>query len=465
MYAIVDIETTGGHADSNSITEIAIFIFDGDKVTDQFVSLVKPDYPIPPFLEQYTGITNEMVENAPRFEEIADTVFNLLNNNIFVAHNVNFDYSFIYAQLLHSNYKLPNKKLCTVRLSRKIFPGYKSYSLGNICAALGIPIQNRHRAAGDAAATVLLFEKLFKADQDSIIQQSLKKGSKEQVLPPNLPKQQFEALSQNTGIYYFHNQEGKIVYIGKAKNIQKRVATHFSGNKTGKQKQDFLRSIHSISCVEVATELMAFILESIEIKKHWPEFNRALKKLDFNFAIYDYEDRNHYLRLAIDKTRKSVIPLRTFRTQLDAIQTLQGLISRFDLCSKLCGITTTESCLSQPYLTCKGACEQKEEPTKYNSRVQEAIQFLSNNEHFAIIDKGRYADEVSCILVENGRFFGMGYLPIDQYNLGLEEIKMMIQPYKHGFYIDEIIQSHLAETKAKVIRFEHASSLMAQSND
>jgi DNA polymerase-3 subunit epsilon len=162
MYAIVDIETTGGHANSNGITEIAIYIFDGDKVVDEFVSLVNPQYPIPPFLESYTGITNQMVQRAPKFNQIAPKVFELLKDNIFIAHNVNFDYSFIHYQLQQNGFDLNTDKLCTVRLSRKVFPGYKSYSLGNICGALGIPVHNRHRAAGDAIATVKLFHKRLK---------------------------------------------------------------------------------------------------------------------------------------------------------------------------------------------------------------------------------------------------------------------------------------------------------------
>jgi DNA polymerase-3 subunit epsilon len=162
VYAIVDIETTGGHADSNGITEIAIYVYDGEKVIDEFVSLINPESYIPAFISGYTGITNEMVENAPIFEDVAEQVHQLLKDNIFVAHNVNFDYSFIKHQLQGCGYELDTKKLCTVRLSRKVFPGYKSYSLGNICGSLNIPISDRHRAAGDAKATVILFEQILK---------------------------------------------------------------------------------------------------------------------------------------------------------------------------------------------------------------------------------------------------------------------------------------------------------------
>lgn len=456
MYAIVDIETTGGHADSNGITEIAIYVHDGTKIIDEFSSLVNPQIPIPPFLENYTGITNQMVKTAPVFSKIAPKVYELLKDNIFIAHNVNFDYSFIHYQLQQNGLELNTSKLCTVRLSRTIFPGHKSYSLGNICAALGIPIANRHRAAGDAIATVKLFEKILAHDTDLFIKSSLKKGSKEYLLPPNLPKEQFEKLPHQTGVYYFHDNQGKIVYVGKAKDIQKRVGSHFTGNKTNKQKQDFLRSIFSISFTICATELMAFILESVEIKKHWPEYNRALKKLEFNFAIYDYEDRNNYIRLAIDRVRKHTVPLYSFKTHAEALTMMSYLIEEFNLCPKLCGTNTSkDNCIVVKKGTgCRGACQQIETDKKYNKRVNEAISWLTTHESYAIMDKGLYADEASCILIENGKFYGMGYLPIDQQVNDIEFIKSIITPYKNSFYINEILQSEQFTQSAKIVKFE-----------
>lgn len=455
MYAIVDIETTGGHSDSNGITEIAIYVFDGEKITHEFVSLINPQCHIPAFISGYTGITNEMVENAPTFDDIAGQVHALLKDNIFVAHNVNFDYSFIKHQLQQSGYDLNTQKLCTVRLSRKVFPGYKSYSLGNICGALHIPISDRHRAAGDAKATVILFNQILKNDDGTIIRSFLKKGSKEYQLPPNLPKEQFDKLSQQTGIYYFHDDTGKVIYVGKAKNIKKRVGSHFSGNSTAKQKQDFMRHIHSVTFTECATELMAFILESIEIKKHWPAFNRALKKLEFNFAIYDYQDRNDYIRLCIDRVRKNIAPLHTFKTQLEAINTLQHLVATYELCPKLCLINTSKEPCHIESSCCHGACQLKENAEAYNNRVQQAIEALTVQESYAIIDKGLYSDERSCILIENGKFFGMGYLPVDAGMHDLESVRSYIKPQKESFYIREILQSESLTASAQRISFEY----------
>jgi len=167
MYAIVDIETTGSYASAHGITEVAIHVFDGSKVVKKFESLINPLQPIPRYIQSFTGITDEMVANAPQFYEVAEEIFNILNENFFIAHNVNFDYSFLKSYLLRAGLDLRAKKLCTVRLSRRIFPGFPSYSLGNLCRSLEIEINNRHRAGGDAEATVKVFSKLLENDKES----------------------------------------------------------------------------------------------------------------------------------------------------------------------------------------------------------------------------------------------------------------------------------------------------------
>ncbi|WP_315824144.1 3'-5' exonuclease [Paraflavitalea speifideaquila] len=199
MYAIVDIETTGGYAANNDITEVAIVLHDGEKVVNRFESLVRPERAIPYYIQVLTGITPQMVEEAPSFEELAPVIHGLLEGAIFIAHNVNFDYSFLKHHLSQAGYELTTQKLCTVRLSKKVFPGFKSYSLGRLCESLGILMENRHRAGGDADATVRLFEHLLQHDAITHIQQFIKKGAKEQSLPPHLPKEEVEKLPYTPG--------------------------------------------------------------------------------------------------------------------------------------------------------------------------------------------------------------------------------------------------------------------------
>ncbi|MCH5715081.1 3'-5' exonuclease [Niabella hibiscisoli] len=209
MYAIVDIETTGGYADANGITEICIVVLDGSEVVERYETLINPLHRIPTYIEALTGISNAMVAEAPVFEEVAERIYELLKDKIFVAHSVNFDYSFVRNQLQACGYTYDANKLCTVRMSRKILPGYQSYSLGKLCNALGIKHVNHHRAGGDTDATVALFQMLLEHDQEGHILKSLKRTSKEHVLPPNVPKTDFENLPYTAGSIIFMTRKEK----------------------------------------------------------------------------------------------------------------------------------------------------------------------------------------------------------------------------------------------------------------
>ncbi len=463
MYAIVDIETTGGFAAANGITEISIHIFDGHEVVEIYETLVNPLQPIPYYIQSMTGITDEMVKDAPMFEEVADKIYQLLHDKIFWAHNVNFDYSFIKSHLAASNYSLNTRKLCTVRLSRKIFPNFPSYSLGNLCHSLGITINDRHRAGGDTAATVKVFRLLLQHDTEKLVEKSLLKTSKEQILPPNVPKEDFEKLPYTAGVYYFHNEKGKIIYVGKAKNIRYRVNSHFSNNSESRQKQNFLRYTHGISYQPCATELMAHILESTEIKKLWPVFNYSQKNAESLYGIFLYEDQNGYYRLAIEKNKSHLKPVHTFHYLADGHSILRRLIRDYHLCPKLCFIQTGASdCEGVREKHCYGACAQQEDPGSYNSRVQKAIDTLSTQPSFAIIDNGLNPDEQSCILVWEGRFYGMGYIPADIQVSEPEGLKELLTPYKENLFIRNMLLAYAAKFPAKVRNF--VSTLAFQSS-
>ncbi|HEX2609285.1 MAG TPA: exonuclease domain-containing protein [Flavisolibacter sp.] len=442
MYAIVDIETTGGYAAANGIIEIAIRIFDGEQVVEEYETLINPDQHIPKYIQAFTGITNEMVLDAPRFEEVAEKIFTLLQGNIFVAHNVNFDYSFVKNHLEYYGYSFNTKKLCTVRLARQIFPGFPSYSLGNLCHSLEIDLQNRHRAGGDADATVILFQKMLENDTKELIGKSLNRNSKEQTLPPNVPKAHFDALPKNPGVYYFHDQKGKVVYVGKAKDIRSRVNSHFSNNSDSRQKQNFLRHVFSISFQPTATELMAAILESTEIKRLWPAFNTSQKKQEDVFGIFVYEDQSGYMRLAIEKKRKNANPLYTFHYKVDGHGVLRRLMKEFQLCPKLCFMQTDQDkCVGIIEEHCLGACEKEETAAAYNERVLQAIASLTQRPSYIVLDKGLTDDQLSCIMVVQGSFFGMGYLPKNFDTITQQAIAEYVIPYKENSYIRTLLNA------------------------
>jgi len=444
LYAVVDIETTGGFASGNGITEISILVHDGVNVIETFDTLINPAQYIPEYIEALTGISNEMVENAPLFSEVADQIHTLLHDKVFVAHNVNFDFSFIRHHLALSGYQLQCKKLCTVRLSRKLYPGKPSYSLGKLCSSLNIPLSNRHRAGGDAAATAILLGMLLTEDREGIIMQSLNKGSKDQALPPNLPKAQFDRITDNAGVYYFKNQKGEVIYIGKAKNLKKRVSSHFTGNNISKQRQDFLKNIFHVDFEICGTELMAFILEAAEIKRLWPANNRAMKRFEQKYSLFSYEDQKGYLRLGIDKYNKLVTPLFSFNSLLDGHNLLRILIKDHKLCERMCFIQTNRTaCTGHLEGECSGACIGAESAASYNVRVKYAIKALKTMlPSFALIDNGRTEEEQSCLWVEEGKFYGMGYISPHCDVNDKESLKSVLKPYPSNDYILNLIMSY-----------------------
>ena len=452
MYAIVDIETTGSYAAANGITEISIHLSDGQHVTGKYSTLINPGQPIPPYISAMTGITDKMVSTAPRFEDVAENIFNLLHDKIFIAHNVSFDYSFVKGHLKEAGFELNTKKLCTVRLSRKIFPGFSSYSLGKLSHALGIQIKDRHRAGGDAEATAKIFHLLVANDKEQHIQKSLQRNSKEWILPPNVPKEHFDQLPYTPGVYYFHDKKGKVVYVGKATNIRYRVNSHFSNNSESRQKQNFMQHVHAISFQSCGTELMACILESAEIKKRWPIFNSSQKRWEDVYGIFLYEDQNGYQRLAIDKNRKRLNPLYTFHYLVDGHAIIRKLIKDFQLCPKLCFMQKDEGeCEGLEEGNCKGACQQKETPAKYNKRVQKAAASLLSQPSFVIVDKGINGSDQSCILVEEGKFYGMGYLPAGFEVTNSPALKETLTIYKENSFIRNLVNSYAARFPEKVI--------------
>ena len=427
MYAIVDIETTGGHANANSITEIAIVLHNGQQVEGKFHTLINPGMSIPRHISALTGITNEMVYDAPRFEQVAENIHRLLEDRIFVAHSVNFDYSFIRQQLSEAGINWNARKLCTVRMSRKVFPGLASYSLGNICRDLQIPITDRHRAMGDTLATVQLFEKVLQQDTAGVVAAMLKGRNKEQYLPPHLPAPEIEQLPSQAGVYYFYNQKKKIVYVGKASNLQQRVKSHFSNNDGSKRKQEFLRNIHAVSYKVCSSELAALVVESTEIRRLWPLYNRSQKKYHHEYGLYTYEDRNGYLRLFIEKKKKHLAPVYTFNLLHEGQVLLRKMIDEFKLNEALCFVNNP-----QPG-------EVSEPANNYNEKVKQAIATLQDQLPTFLLSDGD-DEHANYFLMEKGRFVGMGPLSADMLKTeDIEAIRTTITAYPDNDYIRGLI--------------------------
>ncbi len=453
MYAIIDIETTGGSPRNEKITEIAIFIHDGQKVTDEFVTLINPEKKIPYYITQLTGIDNEMVSRAPKFYEVAKRIVELTENKIFVAHNVSFDYNFVKNEYKQLGYNYNRDKLCTIQLSRKLIPGKRSYSLGNLCNEIGIKINGRHRAAGDALATVKLFEILLEINEDEIISNPKLSGNYLAEIHPNLDPQKVKDLPEVAGVYYFYSDKNELIYIGKSKNIHSRIIQHFSNNKSKKAIEMKLQ-IADISYELTGSELIAMLLESDEIKKNKPVFNRTQRRSIFTYGLYYHIDENGYINFSIEKNNKEALPLTSFSSQAEGKRKLYKYIEEYILCQKLCGLYKTNgACFHYEIMECNGACIGEEDKGSYNVRAQKLIdKYTFENRNFLVIDDGRNEDEKSVVLVQNGKYIGFGYLDNNPDNSNLDFVLDCVKSYPDNREVQQIIRTYIRKHNTKIIQ-------------
>jgi len=436
-YAIIDVETTGTSPTNGKITEIAVYIYNGTEITDSFCSLVNPECQIPFNITRLTGITNEMVESAPKFYEIAKKIVEITSNTTFVAHNAAFDYSFVREEFKRLGYDFKRKTLCTVQLSRKLIPGLRSYSLGNLCQDLNIQIEGRHRAGGDALATVQLFEKILRqnetADHDLF---SARKG--------HLSEETIAALPGSCGVYYLHDQKGDLIYIGKSKNIHQRIIAHLN-NRLTRKAMEMSERIASVAYEVTGSELIALLLESEEIKHHHPFYNRLLRRSANNFGIFMFEDGNGYLNLQVRKIEEEAVPVTTFNFLQEGIDLLHERAGRFSLCKSLCHLDDhLQPCFDSRLGNCLGACEGKENPESYNLRVMEAIkpwQFHSPN--FFILEKVPNKEEMAVVKIAQNKYIGYGFLSPDAAGLGLEALHDCIHRRKDNWDVRTLIRGYL----------------------
>ncbi len=446
MYAILDIETTGGKYNEEGITEIAIYKFDGHKIVDQFSSLVNPEKPIQPFVVNLTGINNEMLRHAPKFYEVAKRIIEITDGCIMVAHNALFDNRILTTEFDRLGYNYEKETLCTVELSKKLIPDMPSYSLGKLVRSLGIPLSDRHRAQGDAKATVALFKMLLAKDTSKeIITETLRKDPKRQLEPKLLDI--IENTPSETGVYYMHNEAGNVIYIGKSKNIKKRLMQHFtSDNRKSKKIQ---LEVKSVTFEKTGNELIALLKESEEIKQNKPIFNRALRRTLFSHQLTSFTDENGYINLKIEKADGRKKAITTFSNYQQAKTVLFKITEENQLCQKLTGLySTTKHCFNYTIKDCYGACINKEPIDEYNNRVKAFLEKHSyENQNMLIIDRGRDIEERSVILIENGVYKGYGFYNLNYQINNPEILKSIINPMQNNRDAQHIIQNYLRKNK------------------
>ena len=438
MYVIVDIETTGSYSSQDGITEIGAVLTDGEKVMDEFHTLVNPGSEIPNFITTLTGIDNNMLDDAPFFEEIEEELFSFLDGNIFVAHNVQFDYNFIRNAFELQGRKYQSKRLCTVRLSRKLIPIAPGYSLSKITRFLGIENERPHRALGDARATTKLFFELIKRDQAGVIEGYLKSNSHETILPLNVNKDDFKSLPQKAGVYYFIDEKGKIIYIGKAKNLKKRVSSHFSGKPESRRRHHFHTEIFKIDHEVTGSELIASLREDELIRKYWPKYNRAQKNRVVQYGIYLYKDQSNCSRLGIQKTNANGNAIKKFYSMWESRNWLMEKVQEFNLEPEKCGL---------PVFLNENSTKRKHE----NGIKKLVLNIEKEEQSFLLIENGRDRHEKAIVWIEKDDYKGFGFVSREEQVTNKSQLETLIQNGNSSVTSRSIISGFIERSNPEIV--------------
>ena len=452
MFTIIDIETTGGNSKSDKITEIAIYRHDGSRIISEYSTLINPERRIPFYITELTGINDDMVADAPKFFEVAKDIVNLTNDAVFVAHNVGFDYNFIRSEFKSLGYDFNRPKLCTVKLSRLLMPGKASYSLGRLCKELNINISHRHRASGDALATVSLFEMLLARDHNNIIATDGKPTHLPAHLNTNLSPDIIDALPAKTGVYYFFNEHRELIYVGKSKNIKSRIRAHLN-NFDNLKAIELRNEIAFIEYELTGSELISMLLESAEIKYHKPYFNRAQLKSGYNYGIFMEFLIDGFVHFKAGKISAKNRPLAVFTSQNQAKGFLNHLAEEFDLCPKLTGLDYTSGpCIRHLMQHCNGNCREKDQQEDYNNRAMAVVRSMEyDHANFLIIDRGREENEVSVVKIEKGKYCGYGYFKDAVLPDNVELLKNCVNKREDNREVQQIIRSFLKNNTAEKV--------------
>lgn len=443
MYCIVDVETTGGNPQGSKITEVAIYKFDGHAVVDELVTLINPETDIPEFITRLTGISNEMVADAPRFYEVAARIVEMTRDTIFVAHNAAFDYACFQTEFAALGYDFNLPQICSVRLARALLPGHASYSLGNLCRDLGISINGRHRAGGDAFATVSLFKLLLERNHGSISPDHPYHRFDRSLYHPNLDLSILKDIPACPGLFYCRDQDDNLLYVGHGSNIRTQVLNYLSHTKSMRAKKMLALIVH-IEWERSGSALIASMMAACSIADLKPRFNHQARKPSGAFALISYTDQNGYCRLMIGKRNKKEDASVCFSSLNDAQQALWRWVDSHHLCSKMCGLEEGRGgCSLVPLGQCNGACVGSESSEHYNIRVNKLLAELDLKYiHRVIIDKGRTRDEFSLVFIGATHEIGWGYIGVDETIHRPEEFREHVQLSKFPQLVKPILKSY-----------------------
>ena len=447
MFSVIDIESTGGGYKAEKIIDIAIYLYNGDQITKSFSSLVNPGIPIPSFVKKLTGITDQMVAKAPRFEEIASAIEEITKDSIFVAHNAQYDYSIVRQEFKRMGHPFKREKLCTIQAAQKIYPNRPSYGLDSLCEDFDISVRGRHRASGDAQATVALLERLIRKDSKEIIPKLISEPHILENFAPNISFETVYNLPEDTGVYYLHNANNDIILLGKSNTMRERVLQFLLKEPVNKDKRNLFNNVHSVSYALTGSELLALLVESYDLKKGYPEFNKKLRLNSFQpIGIIPKENKNGFLQLKVGKANVRDESLMLFERSNQANLQLRKQIKKNHICPQLCGLNKNKC-------HCKGNCvTDNESAESYNKRVRKiGANTQIGNQSFLIKSEGRFHDEISIIGVINGRFWGYAFFDRDVPLHNPASIVEQLDEMPPSREADLILQTYLSKVNKKNI--------------
>ena len=426
MYAVLDIESTGGKYNEEGIMEIAIHRFDGEKVVDQFISLINPEREIQPFVSNLTGINNKMLRSAPKFHEVAKRIVEITEGAVIVAHNAQFDYRILRTEFRRLGYNFQRKSLCTVDLSKKLLPDAESHSLGKLVRSLGIPVSDRHRANGDALATLKLFKLLLAKDTEKqIITEVIRAETLGELTERQLDI--VESLPSETGIYYMHNKEGDIIFLAKTKNIKKRVNQHFTNE--GRLARNLQKETKKVSFERTGSELAAIIKETAELEKNIPKYNKKNSIPKFHYGVFIKEnDAGEYV-LSPEKANGQARRLTSFNSLKSSINFVNKLKEEH--------------------------ANEEQDGTWQPAFITEIEKKYSLQERTVVLlDRGREIGEKCVLYVKEGQFQGFGYANLNHQINNIPILESIITPVNGKQPTTQILESYLRQHRIKIVELE-----------
>ena len=431
---LLDCETTGGKATYHRIIEIGLLVIENGALVERWQTFINPKVPLPPFIQRLTGISPGMVDGAPEFSEIAEELLSKLKGRTLVAHNARFDYSFLKNEFERAGMSYNNKPLCSVKFSRHLYPQFKRHGLSQIIERFGLVIENRHRALDDAEMVYQFFQKSSALFADDEIAATCKILLKRPSLPTLLDPKEVEKLPSSAGVYYFYDEKGALLYVGKSVNIRNRVMSHFSSDHKNPKDLQMSTKIAHIDFETTPSDFGAQIRESNQIKALAPLYNRRLRKVRKLFQYRSAVDSNGYLRLNIETIETADTEVEQqfglFRSPRQASKQMEKLADQYFLCHKLLGLEgrsqTQQGCFRSQLKKCFGACHGAESAESYNQRMAAAlknyqIKLWPYGGPILLEERDPQApDQVAFHLVDRWRYMARLSIVEDIYDLGYQ---------------------------------------------